>query len=232
MSERRIVITGMGLATPFGYSLDDNWNALIDGKSCIKKIDNFNVADLPCKIGGQVQNFNEYPFLEDAIRPQDIRKMDRFIALGIIAAYEALRDSGLLNKFKDNEVLAKRSGVIVSSGIGGLELISENTLKLEQIGFKKISPYFIPASIINLMSSWISINHGLRGLNYAIVNACSSSAYAISEAARAIKSNDVDVVLAGGSEAATCRVGMAGFAALRALATKYNDDPTCISPMG
>ena len=225
---RRVVITGMGIVSPLGTGLDHNWAKLIAAESGIGRIDGFEIDDLSCQIAGQVPQDGSKGALElDAfIEPKEQRKLDRFIQLGIVAAVEAVHHSGWLPiKLEDQD----RSGVMIGSGIGGLQTIVETSQLLDKRGPRRISPFFIPSALINLISGQISIRFGYRGPNHAVVTACSTGAHAIGDAARLIAFDDADVMLAGGAEAAVCRLGIAGFAAARALSTSYNDSPEVAS---
>ncbi len=225
---RRVVITGMGIVSPLGVGLDHNWMKLIASESGIGRIDGFQIDDLACQIAGQVPQDGLKGSLDlDAfIEPKDQRKLDRFIQLGIVAAVEAVNDSGWLPiKLEDQD----RSGVMIGSGIGGLQTIVETSQLLDQRGPRRISPFFIPSALINLISGQVSIRFGYRGPNHAVVTACSTGAHAIGDATRLIALDDADVMLAGGAEAAVCRLGIAGFAAARALSTSYNDTPEVAS---
>ncbi|MGB0810849.1 MAG: beta-ketoacyl synthase N-terminal-like domain-containing protein, partial [Candidatus Puniceispirillaceae bacterium] len=225
---RRVVITGMGIVSPLGTGLDHNWTKLIAAKSGIGRIEGFQVDDLACQIAGQVpQDGSEGALnLDEFIEPKEQRKLDRFIQLGIVAAVEAVHHSGWLpTKIEDQD----RSGVMIGSGIGGLQTIVETSQLLDARGPRRISPFFIPSALINLISGQISIRFGYRGPNHAVVTACSTGAHAIGDAARLIAFDDADVMLAGGAEAAVCRLGIAGFAAARALSTSYNDTPEVAS---
>lgn len=222
---RRVVVTGLGLVTPLGASVKHSWKRLIEGRSGIRAIDTFDTSDLPSKIAGLVPigeqdsgGFDVAKFLD--VKEQ--RKSDRFIHYGIVAAAEAIADSGWNPTDEYNQ---SRTGVMVGSGIGGLPRIQETVIAMQEGGFRKVSPFFIPASLINLVSGHISIRHGFRGPNHATVTACASGAHAIGDAARLIQWGDADVMVAGGAEAAVCRVGVCGFAAMRALSTAYNDTP-------
>lgn len=223
---RRVVVTGMGLVSPLGSGLDTPWKRLIDGQSGIGAIQSFDVSDLPAKIAGQAPiGQNEGDLDLDAIMPaKDRRKSDMFIVFGIAAADTAIADSGL--DFKADAELAERSGAMIGSGIGGLNTIYETSITLHERGPRRVSPFFIPASLINLVSGQVSIRHGLKGPNHAVVTACATGAHAIGDAARIIKYGDADVMVAGGAEAAIGRIGLAGFAAARALSTNFNDEPT------
>ena len=223
---RRVVVTGLGLLTPLGVGVELNWNRLISGIVGINKINDFDVLDLPCKIAGQIPSYLEDKEgglnLDNWIEPREYKRIDRFIAYGIISAIQAVEDSRWKPK---NENGKNRTGVILGSGIGGLETIANTTELLNLKGPRKVSPFFIPSALINLLSGQVSIRYGFKGPNHSVVTACSTGAHAIGDASRIIKYGDADVMVAGGAEAACCRIGMAGFAAARALSTKFNNDP-------
>ena len=223
---REVVVTGIGLVTPLGVGNDVNWKRLIDGYIGINKITNFDVSDLPCKIAGQIPSKDEDQEgglkIDDWIEQRELRRIDRFIAYGLIASQIAVEDSGWMPT--DSKSLL-RTGVLVGSGIGGLETIANTTEILNSKGIRKISPFFIPSALINLLSGQISIKFKFKGPNHSVVTACSTGAHSIGDAARIIASNDADVMIAGGSEAACCRIGMAGFSAAKALSTTFNDNP-------
>ena len=217
---KRVVVTGIGTINPLGLGADAVWDALIAGQSGIRAIDDFDTEDLTCKVAGRVPTENID--LDSLLEPKEQRKLDRFIVYGIIAADQAIADSGFV---ADSDDKAARSGVLIGSGIGGLETIYDSSLLLAERGARRLSPFFIPSALINLISGQVSIRHGLKGPNHAVVTACSTGAHAIGDAARLIKYGDADVMVAGGAEAAVCRLGIAGFCALRALSTGYNDAP-------
>jgi len=222
---RRIVVTGMGLVTPLGIGLDHVWNRLIEGESGIRAIQSFDVSDLPSRIAGQVPRGDREAGLfnaDDWVSPKDQRRMDEFIVYALAAAAQAVDDSGWQ---PDSEEERERTGVMIGSGIGGLPGITEGAITIHERGPRRISPYFIPASLINLASGHVSIRYGFKGPNHAVVTACSTGAHAIGDAARLIMLDDTDVMICGGTEAAICRLGIAGFAAARALSTGFNDDP-------
>ena len=222
---RRVVVTGLGMVTPLGVGGDLNWSKILAGKSGISRITQFAVDDITCQIAGQVPGPDEDGGLnlDDFIDPRDQRRQDRFIQLGFVAAQLAVEDSG----WKPDDIESRdRTGVMIGSGIGGLQTIVETTELLNERGPRRISPFFIPSSLINLISGHLSIRYGFRGPNHAVVTACSTGAHAIGDAARLIALDDADVMLAGGAEAAVCRLGIAGFAAARALSTSYNDSPS------
>ncbi|MSP90055.1 MAG: beta-ketoacyl-[acyl-carrier-protein] synthase II [Alphaproteobacteria bacterium] len=222
---RRIVVTGLGMVTPLGSGVKANWERLIRGESGVRSIQSFDVSDLPAKIAGQVPrgetssgSFNA----DDWVPPKDQRKMDEFIMFAIAAASQAVEDSGW--KPEDEEA-RERTGVMIGSGIGGLNAIYESSIILKERGPRRISPFFIPSALINLASGHVSIKYGFKGPNHAVVTACSTGAHAIGDAGRMIQHGDADVMVAGGTEAAICRIGVAGFAAARALSTGFNDTP-------
>jgi 3-oxoacyl-[acyl-carrier-protein] synthase II len=223
---RRVVVTGIGLVTPLGVGTDNNWRRLLAGESGLRAIQSFDVSDLPAKIAGQVPRGSTESGLfntDDWVPPKDQKKMDLFIVYAIGAAVQAIEDSGW--KPEDDES-RERTGVMIGSGIGGLPGIAEMALTLHERGPRRVSPFFIPASLINLASGNVSIRYGFKGPNHAVVTACSTGAHALGDAARLIQIDDADVMVCGGAEAAICRLGMAGFAASRALSTNFNDEPS------
>jgi 3-oxoacyl-[acyl-carrier-protein] synthase II len=223
---RRVVVTGIGLVTPLGVGTDNNWRRLLAGESGLRAIQSFDVSDLPAKIAGQVPRGSTESGLfntDDWVPPKDQKKMDLFIIYAIGAAVQAIEDSGW--KPQDDES-RERTGVMIGSGIGGLPGIAEMALTLHERGPRRVSPFFIPASLINLASGNVSIRYGFKGPNHAVVTACSTGAHALGDAARLIQIDDADVMVCGGAEAAICRLGMAGFAASRALSTNFNDEPS------
>ena len=221
---RRVVVTGLGMVTPLGVGVDYNWKQILAGKSGIGRITGFDVDDIACQIAGQVPGPDEEGGLDlDAfIDPREQRRQDRFIQLGLVAAQLAVEDSGWM---PDDVEAQNRTGVMIGSGIGGLETIVTTDQLMNERGTRRISPFFIPSALINLISGHVSIKYGFRGPNHSVVTACSTGAHAIGDAARMVALDDADVMVAGGAEAAVCRIGMAGFAAARALSTGYNDDP-------
>jgi 3-oxoacyl-[acyl-carrier-protein] synthase II len=222
---RRVVVTGIGAVTPLASGAQNTWQKLLDSQSGIKSIDTFDVSDIPAKIAGLVPRgvgdglFNA----EDHVSVKDMKKMDDFIVYGVAAADQALADSGWKPETDEDQ---ENTGVLIGSGIGGLPKISEATELVNNGKTRRVSPFFIPSCLINLVSGQVSIKHGLKGPNHAVVTACSTGAHAIGDASRMIMLGDADVMVAGGAEAAVCRLGMAGFAAARALSTGYNDTPT------
>jgi len=219
-------VTGLGLVTPLGVGVDAVWRRLIGGESGIRAIQSFDCSDLAAKIAGQVPrgetasgSFNA----DDWVTPKDQRKMDEFIVYAMAAAEQAIADAKWKPEIEEER---ERTGVMIGSGIGGLPGINEGSLILSEKGPRRVSPFFIPACLINLASGHVSIRHGFKGPNHAVVTACSTGAHAIGDASRLIMWDDADVMVCGGSEAAVCRLGIAGFAAARALSTGFNDEPS------
>lgn len=222
---RRVVVTGMGLVSPFGVGVEHGWQQLLSGRSAASRIEAFDVEDFACKIAhsiprgdGSGATFNP----ESVLEPKELRKIGDFILYGIAAADEALLHSGW-SPSTEQERCA--TGVMIGSGIGGIQGIADNAILLKERGPRRISPFFIPGNIINLVSGQVSIRHGLKGPNHAVVTACSTGAHAIGDAARLIIFGDADVMLAGGAEAPVTPLSLAGFAACRALSTARNDTP-------
>jgi 3-oxoacyl-[acyl-carrier-protein] synthase II len=222
---RRVVITGLGLVTPLGNGVEATWKRLTQNESGIRRIDTFDTENLASKIAGLVPRGTEPGQFnpDDYLPPKEQRKIDDFIIYGIAAADEALKDSGWVAETEEQQEM---TGVMIGSGVGGLPRIYESSVTLKEGGPRKISPFFIPSCLINLASGQVSIRHGFKGPNHAVVTACSTGAHAIGDAARLIQWGDADVMVAGGAEASVCEIGVAGFAALRALSTNFNDDPT------
>jgi 3-oxoacyl-[acyl-carrier-protein] synthase II len=220
---RRVVVTGLGLLSPFGVGAEHGWKQVLAGRSAARRIHQFDVDDLPCKIAGSIPREGDGAFNpDDFLEPKDQRKVGDFIIYGMVAADLALADSGWEPKTDDDR---NATGVMIGSGIGGIEGISEHTLILEQRGPRRVSPFFIPGNIINLVSGQVSIRHGLKGPNHAVVTACSTGAHAIGDAARLIMFGDADVMVAGGAESPITRLSIAGFCACKALTTSFNDTP-------
>ena len=221
---RRVVVTGIGLLSPFGVGAEYAWKQLLAGKSAVKRIEQFETDDLPCKIAAYIpRNGSEGAFNpDDYLEPKEQRKVADFITYAIAAADMALADSGWEPKTEDERYA---TGVMIGSGIGGIEGIAESALILHERGPRRISPFFIPGNIINLASGQVSIRHGLKGPNHAVVTACSTGAHAIGDASRLIALGDADVMVAGGTESPITRLSIAGFSACRALATAFNDQP-------
>lgn len=222
---RRVVVTGLGLVTPLAGDVEGTWARLVAGQSGARRIEKFNTDDLATKIACMVPKGDgtNHTFNADTwVEPKEQRKVDEFIVFGLAAACQAVADSGWVPETEEDK---ERSGVLIGSGVGGLEGIAEASLLMAEKGPRRISPFFIPGRLINLISGYASIRFGYKGPNHAVVTACATGAHAIGDAARMIALDDADVMLAGGAEAAICRLGVAGFNACRALATKYNDTP-------
>jgi 3-oxoacyl-[acyl-carrier-protein] synthase II len=222
---RRVVVTGLGLVTPLACGTEQTWQRLRSGESGIKRIEKFDVSDIPCKIAGQVPrgdgsdgSFNPNDWME----PKEQRKVDDFIIFAMAAAAQALNDAGWHPREYEDQIT---SGVLIGSGIGGVEGIAETALLLRDRGPRRVSPFFIPGRLINLASGYVSIAHSLKGPNHAVVTACSTGAHAIGDAGRLIALGDADVMVAGGTESPINRISLAGFAACRALSTGFNDTP-------
>ena len=216
MAKRRVVVTGLGMISPIGLSVDESWQNCINGKSGIKLVTEFDVSKFSAKIAGRVKNFDAEKYLS----PKEIRKLDTFVQYAVAVGDDALADS----KLEVTEDNAGRVGVAIGSGIGGLPMISDNYTALVTHGPRRLSPFFIPGAIINMASGYVSIKHGLKGPNIAVVTVCTTAAHNIGMAARMISYGDADVMVAGGAEMATCPLGLGGFAAMRALSTR-NDAP-------
>jgi 3-oxoacyl-[acyl-carrier-protein] synthase II len=222
---RRVVITGLGLVTPLGSGVEASWSALLAGKSGARRIDTFDASDLSCQIANFVPRDAAHPARfnpDDWMEPKEQRRVDDFIVYAVAAAGQALADSGFV---ADTVEKQETSGVLIGSGIGGLEGIAETSLLLKEKGPRKISPFFIPGRLINLAGGYVSIRHGLKGPNHAVVTACATGTHAIGDAARMVALGDAEVMVAGGTESPICRIGMAGFIACRALSTGFNDRP-------
>lgn len=225
---RRVVITGMGMVTPLGRGLDINWKKIVAGKSGISKITYFDTTDYSSKIAGQVPTGDK----EGAFRPDEVlspkeqRRNDPFIIYGIAAGMDAITDSGYLPK---NEEEAERSGILMGSGIGGVQTIANGSLLIKEQGVRRLSPFFIPSAILNLTGGQLSIKYNFKGPNSSVSTACATGTHAIGDAARMIKCGEADVMLAGGSEAAICPCGVGGFCQLHALSSHYNDTPELAS---
>jgi 3-oxoacyl-[acyl-carrier-protein] synthase II len=222
---RRVVVTGLGLVTPLACGIEQTWQRLLAGRSGIKRIDKFDVSDISCKIAGQIRrgDGSDGTFDPDAwMEPKEQRKVDDFIIFAMAAAAQALNDAGWHPRDYDDQIA---SGVLIGSGIGGVEGIAETALLLRDRGPRRVSPFFIPGRLINLASGYVSITHSLKGPNHAVVTACSTGAHAIGDAGRLIALGDADVMVAGGTESPVNRISVAGFAACRALSTGFNDTP-------
>jgi 3-oxoacyl-[acyl-carrier-protein] synthase II len=222
---RRVVVTGLGIVSPLGCGVEHNWKRLINAESGIRAVEHFDVSDLPARIAGVIpRGTGEGEFDLDKVAPaKERRRMDDFIIYGLGAAIEAIEDSGWT---PDEEEARERTGVMIGSGIGGLPAIAEGALTMKDNGPRRVSPFFIPSALINLVSGHVSIKYGFKGPNHAVVTACATGAHAIGDAARLIMFGDADVMVAGGTESAVCRLGVAGFAACKALSTARNDEPT------
>ena len=229
VEQKKVVVTGVGMVTPLGVETSLVWDRLTNGQSGISTINRFDVSDLDCKIGGQVLikgESEEYVFDPELwIEDRETKKIDVFIQFGIAAADIALRDSGIL----ESNVNPERVGVLVGSGIGGLPFIEKNVVSMSDRGPRGVKPFFVPGSLINLLPGHISIRYGFEGYCNAVVGACATGAMALAEAARTITNGVCDVIVAGGSESALCRSGIAGFSVIKALSTRFNNDPQTAS---
>ncbi len=222
---RRVVVTGMGMVSPLGCGVETTWQRILQGKSGARRIETFDVSDLPAKVACQVPRgdgtdgtFNPDQWME----PKDQRKVDDFIIFAMAAARQALDDANWHPATEDERCA---TGTLIGSGIGGLSGIADTAILLKERGARKVSPFFIPGRLINLASGYVSIEHGLKGPNHSVVTACSTGAHAIGDASRLIALGDADVMVAGGTESPICRIGMAGFCAARALSTGFNETP-------
>jgi 3-oxoacyl-[acyl-carrier-protein] synthase II len=224
MSRRRVVVTGLGLVTPVGNTVAESWANLIAGRSGIAAVTKFDASALSCRIAGEVKGFR----IEDYIPAKEARHMDSFIHFGLAAALQAVKDAGLPTGAALNEEQAERIGCMVGSGIGGLPLIEATHAEYSARGARRISPFFVPASIINMISGHLSIQCGFTGPNLAIVTACTTGLHCLGMSARMIEAGDCDVMVAGGAESTVSPLGIGGFAAARALSTR-NDDPASAS---
>jgi 3-oxoacyl-[acyl-carrier-protein] synthase II len=222
---KRVVVTGMGMVTPLACGVEETWKRLVQGQSGIGKVDKFDVSDLPCKIAGQIKHGDgtNGTFKADQwMSPQEQRKVDDFVVYAMCAARQALEDGNWKPQSHEDQV---NTGVLIGSGIGGIEGIASTAITLHERGPRRVSPFFIPGRIINLASGYVSIEFGLKGPNHAVVTACSTGAHAIGDASRMIALGDAEVMLAGGAESPVNRISLAGFSALRALSTGFNDQP-------
>jgi len=220
LARRRVVVTGLGAISPLGIGVDATWQGIVAGRSGIGRITHFDPAQFACQVAGEVRDFDVTQFISG----KDARRMDRFIHFGLVAGMEAFKDSGL----EVTEQNAERIGVNIGSGIGGLPLIEETHVDYMAAGPRKISPFFIPGTIINMISGNLSIMYGLKGPNMAVVSACTTGTHCIGESARMIEYGDADVMIAGGAEATISALAIGGFSAARALSTR-NDDPATAS---
>jgi len=224
MSRRRVVVTGLGCISPVGNTVESAWANLLAGQSGIDRITKFDAEAFSCKIAGEVKGFN----VEEYMSAKDARSMDTFIHYGIAAADQAVKDAGLPTGEALSEELATRIGCVVGSGIGGLPLIENTQIELSNRGPRRITPFFVPASIINMVAGHVSMRFGFKGPNLSVVTACTTGLHCIGEAGRMIEYGDADIVVAGGAEATVSPLGVGGFAAMRALSTR-NDDPKTAS---
>jgi len=224
MNSRRVVVTGLGLISPVGNSVEDGWKNLLAGRSGIADITKFDASAFACRFAGEVKGFN----VEDYFPAKEARHMDAFIHYGLAASIQAVKDAGLATNDRLGEEEAQRIGCLIGSGIGGLPLIEDTKAELEKRGPRRITPFFVPASIINMISGHVSIMFGFQGPNLAIVTACTTGLHSIGMAGRMIEHGDADVMIAGGAEATVSPLGIGGFAAARALSTR-NDDPATAS---
>ena len=222
---RRVVITGLGMVSPLGCGVEITWERLLQGKNAARRVESFDVSDLSCQIACQIPRgdgsdgtYNPTDWME----PKEQRKVDEFIVYAMAAAEQALADAGWKPTAYEDQI---RTGVLVGSGIGGLQGIEKTSLLFAEKGPRRVSPFFIPGRLINLAAGYVSIKHGLKGPNHAVVTACSTGAHAIGDASRLVALGDADVMLAGGAESPVCRLAIAGFAACRALSTNFNDAP-------
>ncbi|MRI35220.1 beta-ketoacyl-[acyl-carrier-protein] synthase II [Endozoicomonas sp. OPT23] len=220
MTHRRVVVTGLGAVSPVGLTAQSSWQSVLAGESGISRIEHLDVEKLPVKICGAVKNFN----VSDWLNPKDARKMDAFIQYAMAAAMEAMKDAGLHGSDLLQSENVDRYGVVIGSGVGGLTNIEQSCNTLENSGPRRISPFFVPSAIINMASGWLSMHYNLQGPNFATSTACASGSHGLALAARTIAYGDADIMVAGGAEKASSMLGMAGFAAARALSTQ-NDDP-------
>jgi 3-oxoacyl-[acyl-carrier-protein] synthase II len=226
---RRVVVTGMGIACPLGVGVEHVWRRLIDGESGIGAIQSFDTKDLPCKVAGQVPAGNKETGgldINEWIPVKDQKKMDRFIHLAMVAGSQAVEDSGWVPETEDDRCA---TGVMIGSGIGGLETIYDASILIHEGKARRLSPFFIPSALSNLASGNLSIRYGFKGPNHSVVTACATGVHAIGDASRLIGLGDADVMVAGGSEATVCEIGIAGFCASRALSTGFNDRPAAAS---
>lgn len=223
---RRVVVTGMGIVSPLGIGVENVWRRLIEGQSGLRAIQSFDTGDLPAKVAGEVPaglRADGALDLSEWIPVKDVKKMDRFIQLGMVAAIEAVEDSGWVPQTEEERCA---TGVMIGSGIGGLQSIYEASVQVHEGKVRRLSPFFIPSALINLVSGHVSIRYGFKGPNHSAVTACATGVHAIGDAARLIALGEAEVMVAGGAEAAVCTLGIGGFCASRALSTAFNDEPT------
>ncbi len=222
---RRVVVTGLGMVTPLACGVEETWSRLVAGESGADRIRSFDASHLPAQIACEIP-LGDGPGLfnpDDWVEKKEQRKIDRFIIYALTAAEQAIRDAGWTDASEEEKL---RTGVMIGSGIGGIETIAETAITLKEKGARRVSPFFIPSALINLCSGQVSIRHGFKGPNHAVVTACSTGAHAIGDAARLIMLGDADVMVAGGAESPVCELSVAGFSACRALSTAWNDEPT------
>ena len=224
MSRRRVVVTGLGCISPVGNTVAESWANLLAGQSGIDRITKFDASNFSCQIAGEVKGFN----VEDYMSAKDARAMDSFIHFGIAAAEQAIKDAGLPTGEALSDDLSTRIGCVIGSGIGGLPLIENTQIELSNRGPRRITPFFVPASIINMVAGHVSMRFGFKGPNLSVVTACTTGLHCIGEAGRMIEYGDADIVVAGGTESTVSPLGVGGFAAMRALSTR-NDDPKTAS---
>ena len=224
MSRRRVVVTGLGCISPVGNTVAESWANLLAGKSGIDRITKFDASNFSCQIAGEVKGFN----VEDYMSAKDARSMDTFIHYGIAAAEQAIKDAGLPTGEALSDDLSTRIGCVIGSGIGGLPLIENTQIELSNRGPRRITPFFVPASIINMVAGHVSMRFGFKGPNLSVVTACTTGLHCIGEAGRMIEYGDADIVVAGGTESTVSPLGVGGFASMRALSTR-NDDPQAAS---
>ncbi len=222
MNKKRVVVTGLGMVTPLGLNVADTWNAVLAGKSGVHRIDQFDPSDINCHICSNVKNFDPLPYMSE----KDARKRDIFVQYGIAAGVQAIKDSGL----EVTESNSHRIGLAIGSGIGGLPMIEKSYAILTESGPRRISPFFIPSALINMIAGNLSIMYGMRGPNISVVSACTTGTHNIGLAARAIVYGDADVMIVGGSEMASTKLGISGFAAMRALSTRNNEPEKASRP--
>ena len=224
---RRVVVTGLGMLSPLACGVEETWTKLIAGQSGAGTIKHFDASALPCQIACEIPLECEDAFIaDDWVAAKDRRKIDRFITYALVAAEQAIRDAGWTDASEEEK---ERTGVMIGSGIGGIETIAETAITLKERGPRRVSPFFIPSALINLCSGQVSIKHGFKGPNHAVVTACSTGAHAIGDASRLIMYGDADVMVAGGAESPVCEISVAGFSACKALSTGYNDAPQTAS---
>ena len=221
---KRVVVTGLGMVSPLACGVESTWRRLIEGEAAPSRVETFEVSDLPCKIAAQVPRGDAPDAFrpDEWMEPKEQRRVDDFIIYAMSAATQALKDADWAPKTYEDQIA---TGVLIGSGIGGLKGIADTAVTLHEKGPRRVSPFFIPGSLINLAGGQVSIRHGLKGPNHAVVTACSTGAHAIGDAARLIALGDADVMVAGGAESSVNRLALAGFAACKALSTGFNDRP-------